>query len=1021
MKKRLSALLAVIMSICLLIGPLEALAYPTDSAVMGTSITGVNWMSSIDDSTYLSDLSIPGTHDSGARITDSIATTWAKCQNLTITAQLNAGVRYLDMRLAYDTACKGNIRVVHGSIDCWNGNGGKLTLYEVINECYAFLAANPTETVIMSVKQDAGDNASALANAIWALINENRSKWYVGSATPRMQNVRSQIVLASRLGEMGAGLNLNWGDQGSDGTSVEINSSLEVQDRYNMGTSPKWSNAVKPMLDKEKPSGKWFLNFLSTTGAGTSGVVACSNNMSDAFYLYEMKNNKCYGIVIFDMIVDSLAKRVYQCNDRVTKTQVNESAGQYYYRVNINTTVRNQSFINASLRLYYRTNRGKGSEGSVLLFDGGTGPANGMRCVNYLGNYDFSGIVNGFPTQLVFSYQYPSGQRYAATFKLQVSTSTKKEMKQLGTWNFDKSTDTDSTNVYNVAASDYPTPSDIKFNNGSTVALTVPKKGQADVTKTISAGVYDQYGTLWDSNVTDFSLSGNYQGITLSGNTITVNYTAGNLVPNNGTTLDQYVKAKYVKDNVTVEVNYGLLLKVTIPKIQYEFLDYDDTVLEVNWAYAGRMPAYYNGFPERAPDSEYHYFFDSWTNATGLSIDNYVYKAKYTAIAHTFKDTVVAGTPNEQGYTKHYCNCGYYEEYDKTGYGSDMSALTAALNKAIAYNSDDYSGESLDALKEACRKYANIQQGELPQTSIDKAVTEILTKMNQLVPYFTFDVEANNGTYTVSHNDTTGKDGHLLQGTTVTLTATPNSGYYFDGWFDKNSRRVISSQKTCTVVITANTDLEARFIILDSATLTFYNDSEQEQARINLSAAEWSKITDLTPYIPPVPAKLGYTNGRWALDQNAALSELRFGFAGRVNIYPQYDAIDSVYPDAPTPTDTAPAIELNYIYNEASTTGSFILGVGLPSGCTVKGAGVAFKHGAASTFNPVEYPLELNNKSMVSTFNTVTQSGLYVVHMSNLTGAMNYAAIGYLSYLDADGNLVTITTDQVNIVNTQKV
>ena len=93
----------------------------------------------------------------------------------------------------------------------------------------------------------------------------------------------------------------------------------------------------------------------------------------------------------------------------------------------------------------------------------------------------------------------------------------------------------------------------------------------------------------------------------------------------------------------------------------------------------------------------------------------------------------------------------------------------------------------------------------------------------------------------------------------------------------------------------------------------------------------------------------------------------------------------------------------------------------MPSGCTVKGAGVAFKHGAASTFNPVEYPLELNNKSMVSTFNTVTQSGLYVVHMSNLTGAMNYAAIGYLSYLDADGNLVTITTDQVNIVNTQQV
>ena len=185
-----------------MISPFQGLAYTTNST-LGSSLTGVNWMSGIKDDTYLSDISIPGTHDSGTRIVDSVSTTWAKCQSLSIAEQLNIGVRYLDMRLAYDTACKGNIRVVHSSVDCWNGNNGKLTLYEVLNDCYAFLNANPTETIIMSVKEDAGNNAQALADAIWTLIYDNYSKWYLSTSTPQLKNARSKIVLASRISQMG--------------------------------------------------------------------------------------------------------------------------------------------------------------------------------------------------------------------------------------------------------------------------------------------------------------------------------------------------------------------------------------------------------------------------------------------------------------------------------------------------------------------------------------------------------------------------------------------------------------------------------------------------------------------------------------------------------------------------------------------------------------------------------------------------------------------------------------------------
>ena len=53
-----------------------------------------NWMSSLPDSRPLSQLSIPGTHDTMARYGGDIAQT----QSMTLSMQLQAGVRALDIR-----------------------------------------------------------------------------------------------------------------------------------------------------------------------------------------------------------------------------------------------------------------------------------------------------------------------------------------------------------------------------------------------------------------------------------------------------------------------------------------------------------------------------------------------------------------------------------------------------------------------------------------------------------------------------------------------------------------------------------------------------------------------------------------------------------------------------------------------------------------------------------------------------------------------------------------------------------
>ena len=53
-----------------------------------------DWMRSIDDARLLSELSIPGTHDSLASLVDdssALTQAWAKCQDLSLTQQLERG------------------------------------------------------------------------------------------------------------------------------------------------------------------------------------------------------------------------------------------------------------------------------------------------------------------------------------------------------------------------------------------------------------------------------------------------------------------------------------------------------------------------------------------------------------------------------------------------------------------------------------------------------------------------------------------------------------------------------------------------------------------------------------------------------------------------------------------------------------------------------------------------------------------------------------------------------------------
>jgi 1-phosphatidylinositol phosphodiesterase len=223
------------------------------------------WMGSVADAKLLSSLSIPGTHDSCA----ISMVPYAGTQYLTITEQLDAGIRFFDLRcgLVDDV-----LYMYHG--DIYLG----LTLRDVLSGIYSWQDGHPSEAVITSIKQDHRTEHSTVsfAAAVKAQFDSAPDRWYLTDATPSLGQARRKIVLMRRYAATGpeaVGIDVTkWPD---NSPRFDITTpggvALTVQDMYNLtGTSfdqiiSSKMNAIVPLLDDAGTgaSGHWYLNFTS--------------------------------------------------------------------------------------------------------------------------------------------------------------------------------------------------------------------------------------------------------------------------------------------------------------------------------------------------------------------------------------------------------------------------------------------------------------------------------------------------------------------------------------------------------------------------------------------------------------------------------------------------------------------------------------------------------------------------------------------------------------------------------------
>ncbi|MFF2138410.1 phosphatidylinositol-specific phospholipase C [Streptomyces sp. NPDC058193] len=200
-----------------------------------------DWMSAIADATPLRRLTIPGTHNSGARFGGP----WTECQNTTVAAQLDSGIRFLDIRCRIS----GDAYAIHHGASYQH-----LNFDDVLGACRDFLARHPSETVLMRVKQEYSEESDAAFRRIFDLYLDAKG-WRpllrLDPTLPDLGAARGKVVLLADNG-------------GLPGVRYADSALFDIQDDYMAEPFAKYPKIEAQFRKAAQQPGKLFMNYVST-------------------------------------------------------------------------------------------------------------------------------------------------------------------------------------------------------------------------------------------------------------------------------------------------------------------------------------------------------------------------------------------------------------------------------------------------------------------------------------------------------------------------------------------------------------------------------------------------------------------------------------------------------------------------------------------------------------------------------------------------------------------------------------
>lgn len=334
--------------------PVEYKASSKGSLTLGwfpTKQNGNNWITPLDDDIYVSQLSIPGTHDAATSKVSGLIGSAGRTQDYTVEQQLAMGIRAFDLRPTCTNvggASYGrnpDLPIHHGVFDC------DITLKEIFATFNSFLNDNPGEFIIVTCRWENEGDPHIISK--WDTFNQSMTN-FLNNATnyPASRQVtfkpdltigemRGKILIIMRPNQ-GSSPDSYYADKAHTGTTfvtgwpagsadVRTNAYFKseyegsamcyavIQDYYEVADTDTKISLIKEELDLSAQShtnseytNTWFINHCSGYSGSAASNTSYSNNaqaVNPRIFEYITGSDKKVGSTGI-MMLDFVGKRV---------------------------------------------------------------------------------------------------------------------------------------------------------------------------------------------------------------------------------------------------------------------------------------------------------------------------------------------------------------------------------------------------------------------------------------------------------------------------------------------------------------------------------------------------------------------------------------------------------------------------------------------------------------------------------------------------------------------------------------
>jgi hypothetical protein len=271
-----------------------------------------SWMAGLYQDYLITQISIPGTHDSATGAGRCGIELFCQAQRYGFTTQLDMGIRFFDIRLAYED---GDLKFYHNIYDL------NLNFKAVINVVKAHLDANESEFVIFLIKQE---HSKVSADTFWARVNDQiddypATLFHLDKSVPTVAKAAGKIIIMARdKSTHPQGYYVNWADNTIHYEGSDSDLRYVVEDHWSLstvGTDTKFAEVAQNLYlagvcaTCGNPN-TLFITFLSGTAAKSLDITrqpsyyAAYENPHTADWLNARPGPRP-GIVVMDFAGDS--------------------------------------------------------------------------------------------------------------------------------------------------------------------------------------------------------------------------------------------------------------------------------------------------------------------------------------------------------------------------------------------------------------------------------------------------------------------------------------------------------------------------------------------------------------------------------------------------------------------------------------------------------------------------------------------------------------------------------------------